>query len=375
MTVKKKVCLISILLLSLLTVPILATQTDAQNIEYQGKLNTESLAPAIRGWGGSRIHESNTYKEAGFEDVLRTSPPSEVFNGEVASDLEMTVRFLLEKCYNGIRVIFDGPSGWSESTAGSHWQWNEPSFARSLAICKHYGIWIIPCYKGHGSDPYQHTGLWLSFWKELITKFGQQYDKVVWEPCNEPVMWYSDRTHELLGQAAVDKQAEIYQQWINMCRETGDKHWLVVSAVCYWNSLPEKKWWPTVNDPLNKTFLGRHHYFFFKYQEEWNVDAAIHYADHCFEIDNLTLQMYGKPFFTTEFGPTTGGEGAPDQVYVHGYTCFSNSSLAFVQRLMSKYESNNVSYVLFPCSDIYKPRLYGDMRIVEPLLTHLKGPS
>jgi hypothetical protein len=358
----RKLCvLVFTILLNL--APILALAPMVQKIPSHG-----SIVPVLRGWGGSRIHESS--RISGEWTPVRTEPFSEVFDGKVASDLEMTVRLILYRGYNSIRVVFDGPVEWSSSTAGPEWQWNETYFNRTLEICKHYGIWMIVCYAGAGSDPYRHTDEWIAFWQNLVQKYGPQYEKMVWEPINEPLQ-PGDRNPPLVGQAAVDELGQIYQRWIEMCRSSGDNHWIVVSCVCYMNSLPEEDWWPKVTDPLEKTFLGRHHYLFYSSAVPWTIARAQARADYDFQVDKAALTKYGKPFLSTEFGATTGGDDAPDQVYVNGYTGYSNTSLAFVQRLMENYESENMRYTLFPCSDVYPPRLYGDINIWGQLLTHV----
>jgi len=325
------------------------------------------VKPLLRGWGGSRIHESDEYNEewSTWETPKRTEPSSEVFSGEVASDLEMTVRLLVQTGYNAIRTTFDGPPSYSESVAGSQWQWNEGYFQRALQICKHYGIWMIPCYAGHGSDPYMHTMEWVNFWRHIVETYGPLYDKLVWEPCNEPLTMLSDGTGQLQGIDAVNETGREYQLWIDMARSVGDTHWILVSVTCWWNELPPEDWWTEVVDPLDRIFYGRHHYYYWAdHSHEWNVDAAKVQADRDFQIDAMALTKYSRPFLNTEFGPTLEGAIVPDAVEVNGYLAYSITTLAYVTRLIEHYKTRtNMSYTLYPCSDVYPPSLYGDMKV------------
>lgn len=368
---------VSLILISFLIFPLAVSPTlslqSSYSVSSRGYVLYNSKPPLLRGWGASRIHEADRYKGE-WTDGPRQEPASEVFPFEVASDLEMTVKLLLKRGYNAIRVGFDGPVNWSESKAGPEWQWNEAYFAKALEICRHYGIWMIICYFGHGSDPYQHTTEWLNFWRYIIETYGPRYDKIVWEPCNEPLPWYSDGSNKLSGRDAVNLIGQIYQEWINMARGLGDAHWLVVPVPDWWNPLPEEEWWPNVTDPLNRTFLGRHHYFFYEdHKNNWTLEAAEAQADHDFQVDMAAITRYGKPFLNTEFGATTGGSEAPDQVYVNGYTAYSNTTLAYVKRLIKNYEDAGLGYILFPCSDVYPPRLYGDMNVWGQYVLNASG--
>jgi aryl-phospho-beta-D-glucosidase BglC (GH1 family) len=216
-------------------------------------------------------------------------------------------------------------------------------------------MWIIAdCHAYY--DQYQYEDQWINHWQGIVARFKDSYDKIIWEPANEPVMNWEDDSHALNGQQAVTELARIYQRWIDMCRGMGDTHWVVVSAVCWWNSLPFEDWFPSVNDPLNKIYLNSHFYYFYEWaQDKWTVADAEANADERFNEVLAAMSKHGRPFLCTEYGATPfssdyGYDQVPTAQY-GGASGYSTVSLAFTQELTRHFNDAGISYVLFPAGE------------------------
>jgi len=325
--------------------------------------------PLLGGWGGIRLFEVNRFTGE-TNDASRTEPPSIVFPSEVASNTEMAMRKMKEVGYNAVRVMFEGPL----LETRPEWGWNDAWFQKTLAIAEALKLWLIVDYHGY-YDVSRVKDEWIAWWRDnLISKYKNAYDKLIWEPINEPVM------EGLEGQDAVDALALAYQEWVDMCRGLGDTHWIVVSCVCWWNSLPEVDWFPTVTDALNKTFLNRHFYYFYEWNmDRWTVEQAQAQADHCYQVIVQAIQKYNRPFLTTEMGADYGVIEPPDARY-EGASSYSPTSLAFVQRIITNFDSHpgRIGYILWPAGDWAKDwpggenytGLYGGMNTWGTLLTY-----
>jgi hypothetical protein len=317
--------------------------------------------PMFGGWGGIRLSESVRYAV--------DNPASIVFVGEKASNAEMVARLLKERGYNAMRVMFGSPI----LETKPEWGWNDSWFQKVVAIAKTLDLWLIVDYHAY-YDSYQFTEQWISFWRDnIISKYKDAYEKLIWEPINEPVQEWNDGSNKLTGRDAVNALANQYQQWIDMARSLGDTHWIVVSAVCWWNPLPMVEWFPQVNDPLNKTFLTMHFYYFYEYnKDKWSIEKAVAHADKLLKETILpAIELYKKPFICTEMGAHYGTEIPPDVQYT-GAAGYSTVTLAFVQRLINNFDNiiPRVGYILWPAGDWSKAGLYGAMNVWGNLLTY-----
>jgi hypothetical protein len=343
--------------------PILALESF-KIISSQGIIE---YTPLIGGWGGIYISECMNYE--------KNNPPSAVFEGEISSNTEVTIRTLIDKGYNAFRIQFRSPligELYPDPQA-----WYEPWFSKSLNLAKAYNVWVIVDYHAL-YDSYQYTDQWISFWRDnIISKYKDTYNKIIWEPINEPVQKWDDGSHALKGSEAVTALAQQYQRWIDMARSLGDNHWLIVSAVCQWNNLPEVDWFPSVQDILGKVFLSKHFYYQYEYHENnWTIQDAEAEADREYsEVIIPAMAKYGKPFLCTEFGVAYGSMTPPDAInqdksYAYRY---SNVTLAYVKRLLGNFDlhEDRIGYMLFFAGD-WSGGLYGAMKVWGDLLVYTK---
>ncbi|TMH94808.1 hypothetical protein E6H37_06630, partial [Candidatus Bathyarchaeota archaeon] len=75
------------------------------------------------------------------------------------------------------------------------------------------------------NDLTNSTGVscWLQYWSPIVQQFTNTYNRIIWEPINEPVM---------TNNTDVASLSNAYQQWINQARGLGDTHWIVVQNLC-----------------------------------------------------------------------------------------------------------------------------------------------
>jgi len=352
-----------------LYITFLAPNPCKRGVIFEGNLSlTKSeykelgYVPTLRGWGGVRLCEVDNYYDDNLDE--RKQPESHVFPGEVASDAELTMQLLVDHGYNTIRAYFEPPnhSGRGDEDWERRWLWNDTWFRKFVTLAKFYDLWMIVDYHGY-YEPYEWEDDWIEFWSELISTYGSEYTKFVWQPCNEPVMQNRDGSHELHGQDAVDALQRLYQRWINMCRQLGDTHWLIVSATAWGNSLLDPvDWFPTVNDPLNRTFLDYHFYYFYEWESDWTVDAAREKADWWTSVIQRVSLKHHKPFLTTELGAFYGIWSTPPDAVGDYAAAYSNISLAFVDRLISNLNEENLGWILLPAGDWSSPNtIFGAM--------------
>jgi hypothetical protein len=326
-----------------------AVSQTAQSVPSYGIISyDDAINPLLGGWGGVRLVETTTYTNI-ENDSLRTTPASIVFAGEVASNAELTLIYMKSQGYNAVRACWRTPT--TEPITG--WNpYNDVWMQRFIEIAKALNMWIIAdCHAYY--DHYQYEDGWIEHWHHVLSTFKDSYDKIIWEPINEPVMQWSDGTHALEGQQAVNELARIYQRWIDMCRDLGDQHWIVVSGVCWWNNLPPVDWYPVVSDPFNRTFLNYHFYYFYDdYPNDWTIADAQAKADYRFDVAKQVIAKYNRPFISTEVGAQAYyGVTPPPDLQYDGASGYSTVSLAFVQRLMANFNSYGVGYVLWPAGD------------------------
>jgi aryl-phospho-beta-D-glucosidase BglC (GH1 family) len=300
-------------------------------------------APLLRGWGGIRLVETTTYTNI-ENDSPRSSPTSQVFIGEVASNAELTFLELKRRGYNTVRAC------WRPLVPETDWNpYTDAYMERFIEIAKALDMWIIVDCHGYNQH-YQNEDEWINQWQSIVSKFKDTYDKIVWEPINEPVM------DPLTGQTAVTELARIYQRWIDMCRGLGDTHWIVVSRACWSLDIPYVEWFPSVADPLNRVFLGAHAYYQYEWsQDKWTVTDAQKAADEQFNNLKTVVARYGRPYLCTEmsadpYSSSYGYEQVPGAKY-GGAAGYSDVSLAFMQRTISNFVSAGWGYILWVAGD------------------------
>lgn len=334
-----------------------AVSQSSERIPNQGTISYDWRIPLLGGWGGVRLYET-TYGDLG-------NPGSIVFSGERASNAEMVMRLMKERGYNTVRALWEPPT----SEQGPEWGYNKGWMQRFIDIAETLDMWMIVDCHGY-TDPYYYEEEWISFWENIISDFRYSYEKIVWEPINEPVMG------NLHGQAAVDKLKIIYQGWVDMCRSLGDTHWIVISGVCWWNSLPFVDWFPNMNDSLNMIFLNYHFYYFYEYhQDAWTEEEAETHADNVYNAIQEVIETHNRSFLCTELGADCGVVLPPDVIFP-GSAQYTPVTLAFVQRLISRFDAyrNRIGYILWPGGDWSNAELYGAMNIWGNLLTYEAFP-
>jgi len=145
-----------------------------------------------------------------------------------------------------------------------------------------------------------------------------------------------------------------------MARSLGDQHWLLVTHPC-WDvpGLAYEDWFPDVTDSLNQWFIGAHFYYFYEWEQAyWTVADAQANADSRFTSVLLAIQKHGRPWLSTELGATPFSpnyecEAVPGYQYC-GAAGYSTVSLAFVVRMATHFNANNLSYTLYACGDWVK---------------------
>ena len=242
--------------------------------------------PVMIGWGGLRLDSATTtcsivcYHNS-------TYAPSNVFPGQNQSDMERLVVRMKAIGLNTIRVSF-APSCTSPADHDDS-LYSSSDAQNMIKIANYYHFWIVLRYDGD-NDISTATTCWVSYWQPIIKELGPLYDLIAWEPINEP-------------NASVTTLSSTYQQWINMARNTGDQHFIVVenqcSSRCPYSDLSQG--YPIVNDTLGKILISLHNYMSYRYST-WTTAAAISYAKKDYQAVLKGEQITGWYALDTE-GP------------------------------------------------------------------------
>ena len=339
-----------------------------------------SSPPIVTGWGGSRLLESGRFSQS--------SPGSEVFPGENASDMEMQVRLLVQKGFNGYRASF---APYCTDPSGFFGAYNSTQLHRSIEIAAHYGLWVIVDYHGYSDlQTDVNTLCWLNFWGGVVQQFMGSYDRIIWEPLNEPNATISSLPIVSLA----------YQQLVNQVRSFGDDHWIVIENICsYACSLSVPNYWtgyPTVNDPAGRLFISLHAYFPYRYYySEWSNATAEKYA-RTWLLDMLNgTASTGWPVLNTEGGPgrpfgrlTNGTTITCPDLILNGSSGYCATSFHFVQTLTNLLDNQatnlqaRLNWLWFPMADWSSTPgagIYGSLSPNGPgwgtMLSSMKPPS
>ena len=300
--------------------------------------------PVMIGWGGLRLDSATTtcsivcYHNS-------TYAPSNVFPGQNQSDMERLVVRMKAIGLNTIRVSF-APSCTSPADHDDS-LYSSSDAQNMIKIANYYRFWIVLRYDGD-NDISTATTCWVSYWQPIIKELGPLYDLIAWEPINEP-------------NASVTTLSSTYQQWINMARNTGDQHFIVVenqcSSRCPYSDLSQG--YPIVNDTLGKILISLHNYMSYRYST-WTTAAAISYAKKDYQAVLKGEQITGWYALDTEGGPdpqisTCNGpngttSGCPPDDILPGSAGYTNVSMTFIQTLTQLFDSHNprIDWVWWP---------------------------
>jgi PKD repeat protein len=212
------------------------------------------------------------------------------------------------------------------------------SIVNAVNVAKANGLWIILDHHAY-TDSFDTDPLW----DQVIAAVKDQYDRIIWQPQNEPAYSLSTLT-------------TMYQNWINKVRATGDTHWIVVSIDYQGFGAPGDSGFlsqfPQVTDPINKIFYDFHDYYFYQYHSAWSVSDAQAYADHVPVAVNSLISAYGRPVLITETGAdASGGGGWPSDTVVAGSAGYAPESLAYVSREISDLDAIHTGYMLWTADD------------------------
>ena len=333
----------------------------------------------VTGWGGSRLLESGRFSHS--------NPASEVFPGENASDMEMQARMLVQKGFNGYRASF---APYCTDPHGFFGTYNASQLHRSIEIVAHYGLWIIVDY--HGNDNLQTdsgTSCWLNFWGGVVQQFMGSYDRIIWEPLNEPNATFTSLSIVSFG----------YQRWVDQARNLGDNHWIVIENLCSFScGLPIADSWkayPTVTDPTGRLFISLHAYFEYQYHyAEWSNATADTYArEWILDMLNGTKNT-GWPILNTEGGPgrpfgrlANGTMVTCPDLILNGSSGYCTTNFHFIQTMTTLLDNqatmlqSRLNWLWFPMADWSSTPgagIYGSLSPTGPgwgtILSYKKAP-
>jgi len=301
--------------------------------------------PIMIGWGGLRLDSATTTcSSVCYHNSTHVA--SNVFPGQNQTDMERLVIRMNAIGLNTIRVSFapycTNPPGDQDDSPYSF-----SDAQNMIKIANYYNFWVVLRYDGN-DDISSATTCWLNYWQPIVQQLGPLYSQIVWEPINEP-------------NATVPVLSSAYQQWINMTRETGDQHFIVVenqcSSKCPYADLSQG--YPTVTDPLGKVLISLHNYMSYR-SSTWTTTAAISHAQQDYQAVLKGEQVTGWYALDTEGGPdpqvaTCNGPGGttsgcpPDDI-LPGSAGYANVSLAFIQTLTQLFDSHSprINWVWWP---------------------------
>jgi hypothetical protein len=271
--------------------------------------------------------------------------------------MEMQARMLVQKGFNGYRASF---APYCTDPHGFFGTYNASQLHRSIEIVAHYGLWIIVDY--HGNDNLQTdsgTLCWLNFWGGVVQQFMGSYDRIIWEPLNEPNATFSSLSIVSFG----------YQRWVDQARSLGDNHWIVIENLCSFScGLPVADSWkayPTVTDPAGRLFISLHAYFEYRYHyTEWSNATADTYARE-WVLDMLNgTKNTGWPVLNTEGGPgrpfgrlANGTMVTCPDMILNGSSGYCTTNFHFIQTMTTLLDDqvttlqSRLNWLWFPMAD------------------------
>ena len=344
------------------------TATSSESLVVLPSSTGVGSVPVLTGWGGVRMDESTSNLGG---------PPSAVFPGENASNMELSLMLLKAKGYNTVRVDFDP---YCTDTVDYNYMsvYSQTNAQRAVHIAQHYGFWIIIDYHGY-SDIFRNTSCWLNYWKPIIQNIGPLYSQIIWEPENEPTTSCNNSPSSCPSapcssdSSCVTYLSSAYQQWINQARSLGDTHWIVVQNLCSYscNLCPAGDGacpsavdgYPRVSDPLGtlsqsgRIFISLHSYMdFSSYYDSvgWNNPIAESVALAYYQTVVAGISKTGWPALNTEGGTDPLCDhcsSTPPDTILGGSAGYTNVTLHFIQTLTKLYDSNSpqrINWVWWP---------------------------
>jgi phosphatidylinositol-3-phosphatase len=277
--------------------------------------------PLIYGWGGILATGSVHFNSA--------NTASKAFPGEQASNTEVAFAEMRSRGYNGARVAIIDPGNQPDSST-----YNSNAWHRTLSLAKYYGLYVI------GDDhQYNITGSWLPFWRTVIQDTPQStYPNVLWEAQNEP--------HD--ANLTTD-----FQSFINMDRGLGDTRWIVLGCnnSCTPTGTSDLSNFPIVNDSLNHIFYDFHEYYFYPdHSNQWNITAAVAFADSKIAGIQNVINTLHRPFLGTEWGAETGCYSCADQV-IPGSAGYAPETLAYLKEIVTWSHQAGIGYTIWNAGD------------------------
>jgi len=307
--------------------------------------------PVVIGWGGISLNEVSR--------IANGNPPSQVFPGQQASDMESVLILSEAKGMNGIRVSWDPTCSISPSLVDANYTANQVSTA--IQIASFYHFWILLDYHGY-TDPFTPatSACWLSFWAGVTNQFKNSYSQIIWEPENEPKYGFTGSA--CTGAVAcVPYLSNEYQMFIDQTRAQGDTHWIIVENICSFGcgldangdgSLPGAvNGYPTVTDPAGHIFISMHSYL--NNPTSWTYNDADAYAQGYYNTVLAGIAKTGWPALNTEGGASPyQGTGGPTDILT-GSAGYNNITLRFIQTLTNLYDSapSRIGYTWWTAGD------------------------
>jgi PKD repeat protein len=307
--------------------------------------------PVVIGWGGISLNEVARFAMG--------NPPSQVFPGQQASDMESIVMLTQSKGMNGIRVSWDPTCTVSPSPIDANYSATQVS--KAIQIASYYHFWIILDYHGY-TDPFTPatSACWLSFWAGVTNQFKNSYSQIIWEPENEPRYGFTGSACSG-ATACVPYLSNEYQMFINQTRAQGDDHWIIVENICSYGcgldangdgSLPGAvSGYPTVTDSDGHIFISLHSYL--DNPASWTDSGADAYAQGYYNTVLAGVAKTGWPALNTEGGADSFvGIGGPNATLT-GSAGYSNITLRFIQTLTNLYDSapTRIGYTWWTAGD------------------------
>jgi PKD repeat protein len=334
------------------TFTVLLNVTDnAGSVTRTSRSITVSEGPLVIGWGGVALNE--------VERFAPINPPSLVFPGETASNMESVVMLMQSKGMNGIRVSWDPSCTTSPSPIGANY-----TAARALTavqIASYYHFWIIFDYHGY-TDPFTPatSACWLSFWAGVTNQFKNSYSQIIWEPENEPRYGFTGSACSG-ALSCVSVLSSEYQIFINQTRAQGDTHWIIVENICSYGcgldvngdgSLPGAiNGYPTVTDPAGHVFISLHSYL--DNPTSWTYKGADAYARGYYDTVLAGIAKTGWPALNTEGGADAFVGARGPNASLTGSAGYNNITLRFIQTLTNLYDSapTRIGYAWWTAGD------------------------
>lgn len=344
-----------VLFCSAIVIIILLLPTTGQalpNADRQASPAQITSSPVIVGWGGARLDEA----ALGSVNQQSNPPPSQVFSGEPATNLELLLSRLKNSGYSGVRVSFD-PYCTDTNDTNYMSVYNETTARRAVEIAQHFGLWVIFDHHGY-SDIFRNTSCWLNYWKPIVQDIGPLYSNIVWEPENEPTLNCTNSPTSCPSAPCTDDTtclsylSTAFQQWINQTRQLGDTHWIVVQNLCSYSCgfTDFSQGYPTVTDSLGlpsrggRIFISLHSYMDYGvYSSSWDNATAETVAHQFYQAVLSGTANTGWPALNTEGGTDPlcfPCSNPPSDTVLGGSAGYTKTTFHFIQTLTKLYDQN-----------------------------------